>query len=150
MSAGSPKFTISRVAALSLVSLWLAGCTSSNNAPAPVSSVGGNSGSESSSGGMLITPPPKMGTATTQQNPPIQPMQPPAAQPTQMQPVQQTVQTENGRIVYNRKYGNIPKGSYTGGSLRTIGSNNVFIHHNRFISYINIKFFQLLLPIAIP
>jgi len=120
MSAGSPKFTISRVAALSLVSLWLAGCTSSNNAPAPVSSVGGNSGSESSSGGMLITPPPKMGTATTQQNPPIQPMQPPAAQPTQMQPVQQTVQTENGRIVYNRKYGNIPKGSYTGGSTYTV------------------------------
>ena len=26
MSAGSPKFTLSRIAALSLVSLWLAGC----------------------------------------------------------------------------------------------------------------------------
>ncbi|TAT63759.1 murein hydrolase activator NlpD, partial [Enterobacter cloacae] len=63
MSAGSPKFTISRVAALSLVSLWLAGCSSSNNAPAPVSSVGGNSGSGNTSSGMLITPPPKMGTA---------------------------------------------------------------------------------------
>ncbi len=115
MSAGSPKFTISRVAALSLVSLWLAGCTSSNNAPAPVSSVGGNSGSGSSSGGMLITPPPKMGT-TTQQTPQIQPVQRPVTQPVQIQPVDQPVQTENGRIVYNRKYGNIPKGSYTGGS----------------------------------
>lgn len=61
-----------------------------------------------------------MGTATTQQNPQIQPMQPPAAQPTQIQPVQQSVQTENGRIVYNRKYGNIPKGSYTGGSTYTV------------------------------
>jgi len=119
MSAGSPKFTISRVAALSLVSLWLAGCTSSNNAPAPVSSVGGNSGSGSSSGGMLITPPPKMGT-TTQQTPQIQPVQRPVTQPVQIQPVDQPVQTENGRIVYNRKYGNIPKGSYTGGSTYTV------------------------------
>ncbi|WP_333854511.1 murein hydrolase activator NlpD [Leclercia sp.] len=121
MSAGSPKFTISRVAALSLVSLWLAGCTSSNNAPAPVSSVGGNSGSSTgnTSGGMLITPPPKMGT-TTQQTPQIQPVQPVVTQPTQIQPVDQPVQTENGRIVYNRKYGNIPKGSYTGGSTYTV------------------------------
>ncbi|WP_368544635.1 murein hydrolase activator NlpD [Enterobacter soli] len=121
MSAGSPKFTISRVAALSLVSLWLAGCTSSNNAPAPVTSVGGNSGSGSTSGGMLITPPPKMGTSTpVQQAPQIQPVQTPVAQPTQIQPVEQPVQTENGRIVYNRKYGNIPKGSYTGGSTYTV------------------------------
>ena len=116
MSAGSPKFTISRVAALSLVSLWLAGCTSSNNAPAPVSSVGGNSGSGNTSSGMLITPPPKMGTAAPQQTPQIQPVQHPVTQPTQIQPVEQPVQTQNGRIVYNRQYGNIPKGSYTGGS----------------------------------
>ncbi|ASV56625.1 lipoprotein NlpD [Lelliottia jeotgali] len=120
MSAGSPKFTISRVAALSLVSLWLAGCTSSNNAPAPVSSVGGNGNSGSTSGGMLITPPPKMGNVATQQTPQIQPVQVPTTQPTQIQLVQQSVQTENGRIVYNRKYGNIPKGSYTGGSTYTV------------------------------
>ncbi|MDK9585038.1 murein hydrolase activator NlpD [Lelliottia wanjuensis] len=120
MSAGSPKFTISRVAALSLVSLWLAGCTSSNNAPAPVSSVGGSSNSGNTSGGMLITPPPKMGTAAPQQTPQIQPVHVPSTQPTQIQPVQQPVQTENGRIVYNRKYGNIPKGSYTGGSTYTV------------------------------
>ena len=120
MSAGSPKFTISRVAALSLVSLWLAGCTSSNNAPAPVSSVNGTSGSGNTSSGMLITPPPKMGTSTAQQTPQIQPVQRPVTQPTQIQPVEQPVQTENGRIVYNRKYGNIPKGSYTGGSTYTV------------------------------
>ncbi|HIE5390389.1 TPA: murein hydrolase activator NlpD [Enterobacter cancerogenus] len=122
MSAGSPKFTISRVAALSLVSLWLAGCSSSNNAPAPVSSVGGSSGSGNTSSGMLITPPPKMGTSTSQpqQTPQIQPVQTPVTLPTQIQPVQQPVQTENGRIVYNRKYGNIPKGSYTGGSTYTV------------------------------
>ncbi|HDC4414608.1 TPA: murein hydrolase activator NlpD [Enterobacter cloacae] len=120
MSAGSPKFTISRVAALSLVSLWLAGCSSSNNAPAPVSSVGGNSGSGNTSSGMLITPPPKMGTAASQQTPQIQPVQHPVTQPTRIQPVEQPVQTQNGRIVYNRQYGNIPKGSYTGGSTYTV------------------------------
>ena len=120
MSAGSPKFTISRVAALSLVSLWLAGCTSSNNAPAPVSSVNGTSGSGNTSSGMLITPPPKMGTAAPQQTPQIQPVQHPVTQPMQVQPVEQPVQTQNGRIVYNRQYGNIPKGSYTGGSTYTV------------------------------
>lgn len=61
-----------------------------------------------------------MGTAAAQQNPPIQPMQPPVTQPTQVQPVEHPVQTQNGRIVYNRQYGNIPKGSYTGGSTYTV------------------------------
>ena len=113
MSTGSPKFTVSRVAALSLVSIWLAGCTSSSNAPAPVSSVGGNTSSSSNSG-MLITPPPKIGTAS---QPQIQPVQRPVTQPTPVQSVpEQPVQTVNGKIIYNRQYGNIPKGSYTGGS----------------------------------
>ncbi|CAI8799496.1 murein hydrolase activator NlpD [Kosakonia quasisacchari] len=121
MSAGSPKLTVSRVAALSLVSLWLAGCSNSTNAPAPVSSVGGmkSASSNNSSSGMLITPPPKLGTSA--QQPQIQPVQRPAVQPTQIQPVaQQPVQTMNGHIVYNRQYGNIPKGSYTGGSTYTV------------------------------
>lgn len=124
MSAGSPKFTLSRVAALSLVSLWLAGCTSSDNAPAPVSSVGG-SNSSSSGSGMLITPPPKMGSATSSAAPmpQIQASRPAQMEPAQIQPAAQTqapVQTANGRIVYNRQYGNIPKGSYTGGSTYTV------------------------------
>ena len=124
MSAGSPKFTVNRVVALSLISLWLAGCSSSNNAPAPVSSVNSN-GSSSTNSGMLITPPPKMGT-TAQSTPQIQPVQPVQTQPIQtQQPVaqpvaQQPVQVENGHIVYNRKYGDIPKGSYAGGSTYTV------------------------------
>ncbi|XTZ40458.1 murein hydrolase activator NlpD [Salmonella enterica] len=102
-----------------MVSLWLAGCSSSTNAPAPVSSVGDNAGSGSSSG-MLITPPPKIGTSS-QAQPQIQPVQTPAVQPMQSQSVtQQPVETVNGRIVYNRQYGNIPKGSYTGGSTYTV------------------------------
>ena len=124
MSAGSPKFTVNRVVALSLISLWLAGCSSSNNAPAPVSTVNSN-GSGSTSSGMLITPPPKMGS-TAQSTPQIQPIKPIQTQPVQTQqrvtqPVaQQPVQMENGHIVYNRKYGDIPKGSYAGGSTYTV------------------------------
>ncbi|MEW7312045.1 murein hydrolase activator NlpD [Buttiauxella gaviniae] len=123
MSAGSPTFTLRRIAALSLVSLWLAGCTSSNT-QAPISSVGGNSNASSnSSGGMLITQPPKMSTQS--QAPQIQPVpQQPMIQPMQTQQTQPVistpVQTENGHIVYNRKYGDIPKGSYTGGSTYTV------------------------------
>ncbi len=129
MSAGSPKFTVNRVVALSLISLWLAGCSSSNDTPAPVSSVNSN-GSSSTNSGMLITPPPKMGT-TAQSTPQIQPVQPVQTQPVQTQPIQtqqpvaqpvaqQPVQMENGHIVYNRKYGDIPKGSYAGGSTYTV------------------------------
>ncbi|EOX8513284.1 TPA_asm: murein hydrolase activator NlpD [Salmonella enterica] len=127
MSAGSPKFTVSRIAALSLVSLWLAGCSSSSNPPAPVSSVDGGLSSNTNSG-MLITPPPKMG-ATTQQAPQIQPVQRPVTQPVQTQPVaEQPVQMENGRIVYNRQYGNIPKGSYAGGSTYTVKKGDTLFY----------------------
>ncbi len=121
MSAGSPKFTVSRIAALSLVSLWLAGCTNTNNPPAPVNSASG-AASSSTNSGMLITPP----SSGAQQVPPAQPIQPMQTQPIQTQPTQvqpmaqQPVQTVNGKIVYNRKYGDIPKGSYTGGSTYTV------------------------------
>lgn len=116
MSAGSTKFTVSRIAALSLVSLWLAGCTNTNNPPAPVSSAGG-AASSSTNSGMLITPP-SYGVKSAPQAQPIQPVQTQTIQPQPM--AQEPVQTVNGKIVYNRKYGDIPKGSYTGGSTYTV------------------------------
>ena len=116
MSAGSTKFTVSRIAALSLVSLWLAGCTNTNNPPAPVSSAGG-AASSSTNSGMLITPP-SSGVQSAPQAQPIQPVQTQTIQPKPM--AQEPVQTVNGKIVYNRKYGDIPKGSYTGGSTYTV------------------------------
>ncbi|EPQ9344372.1 TPA: murein hydrolase activator NlpD [Klebsiella quasipneumoniae subsp. similipneumoniae] len=116
MSAGSTKFTVSRIAALSLVLLWLAGCTNTNNPPAPVSSAGG-AASSSTNSGMLITPP-SSGVKSAPQAQPIQPVQTQTIQPQPM--AQEPVQTVNGKIVYNRKYGDIPKGSYTGGSTYTV------------------------------
>ncbi|NDJ56600.1 murein hydrolase activator NlpD [Enterobacteriaceae bacterium 4M9] len=120
MSAGSPNFTLRRLATLSLVSLWLAGC-SSNNAQAPISSVGSNGASTGSegSGGMLVSQPPPIQNQAQQ----VPVAQQPQIQPVQSQPVavqSQPVQTQNGRIVYNRSYGNIPKGSYTGGDTYTV------------------------------
>jgi lipoprotein NlpD len=118
MSAGSPNFTLRRLATLSLVSLWLAGC-SSNNTQAPISVVG--EGSDEGGGGMLVTQPPPVQSPSQQnpvlQQPQIQPAQPvQTSQPTAVQPVQ----IQNGRIVYNRSYGDIPKGSYTGGDTYTV------------------------------
>ncbi len=118
MSAGSTKFTVSRIAALSLVSLWLAGCTNTNNPPAPVSSAGG-AASSSTNSGMLITPP-SSGVKSAPQAQPIQPVQTQTIQPQPTPMAQEPVQTVNGKIVYNRKYGDIPKGSYTGGSTYTV------------------------------
>ncbi len=66
---------------------------------------------------MLITPPPS-GVKSAPQAQPIQPMQTQTIQPAPV--AQEPVQTVNGRIVYNRKYGDIPKGSYTGGSTYTV------------------------------
>lgn len=118
MSAGSTKFTVSRIAALSLVSLWLTGCTNTNNPPAPVSSAGG-AASSSTNSGMLITPP-SSGVKSAPQAQPIQPVQTQTIQPQPTPMAQEPVQTVNGKIVYNRKYGDIPKGSYTGGSTYTV------------------------------
>ncbi|HIE9319684.1 TPA: murein hydrolase activator NlpD [Klebsiella variicola subsp. variicola] len=118
MSAGSTKFTVSRIAALSLVSLLLAGCTNTNNPPAPVSSAGG-AASSSTNSGMLITPP-SSGVKSAPQAQPIQPVQTQTIQPQPTPMAQEPVQTVNGKIVYNRKYGDIPKGSYTGGSTYTV------------------------------
>ena len=118
MSAGSTKFTVSRIAALSLVSLWLAGCTNTNNPPAPVSAAGG-AASSSTNSGMLITPP-SSGVKSAPQAQPIQPVQTQTIQPQPTPMAQEPVQTVNGKIVYNRKYGDIPKGSYTGGSTYTV------------------------------
>ncbi|WP_449757965.1 murein hydrolase activator NlpD [Erwinia persicina] len=126
MSTGSPVFKLRRLAAVSLVGFWLAGCSSSDNAQAPISSVGGNdagmmssntgnagnagnagmvsNGGGGNSGLVPSARPPASGggmvaSSSASQN--------------------QNVVTENGRIVYNRSYGNIPKGSY-GGDTYTV------------------------------
>jgi lipoprotein NlpD len=150
MSAGSPNFKLRRIATLSLVSLWLAGC-SNNSTQAPISSVGGNDAGSSGSGGMVISQPPPIQSPSQQAQPvqqqaqpvqqqaqPVQQQAQPVqqqAQPVQQQaqPVQQQaqpqsqpVQMENGRIVYNRSYGDIPKGSYSGSTYTVKHGDTLF------------------------
>ena len=118
MSAGSPTFSLRRVAMLTLGSLWLVGC-SSNNSQAPISSVGDNGNHTASSrGSLLVTKPPTM-TSTVPPQPQVQHEVQPVIQPVQNLS-SEPVQTQNGRIVYNRQYGNIPKGSYAGGNTYTV------------------------------
>lgn len=122
MSTGSPVFKLRRIAAVSLVGFWLAGC-SSNNTQAPISSVGsgGNSGgmlsaqspspsvntsSANSGNGGYVSPPSSISTNASA------PVSAPGA--VSSSSGSENVVTENGRIVYNRSYGNIPKGSYSG------------------------------------
>ncbi len=115
-----------RIAAVSLVGFWLAGC-SSDNTQAPISSVGGgndsgmssssgnsgmlnNSGASSNAGngsGGLISPP-----RSIEANQPGT-INSPVTAPT-ASAENSNVVTQNGHIVYNRSYGNIPKGSYSG------------------------------------
>ncbi|QZN94900.1 murein hydrolase activator NlpD [Symbiopectobacterium purcellii] len=92
---GSQTRTLRQIAACTAIILGLAGCTNNDSKPAPISSVGGQ-GNSSSRGGMLATAP---STISSSGDAPIT--------------------TRDGRIVYNRSYNAIPKGSY-GGSTYTV------------------------------
>ncbi|AOR57510.1 murein hydrolase activator NlpD [Pectobacterium parmentieri] len=83
-----------QIAACMVVVLGVAGCSNNNSKSAPISSVDGNTGSR---GGMLSSPPPRISTAG-----------------------ENVATASDGRIVYNRSYGNIPKGSYSGGNAYTV------------------------------
>ncbi len=111
MSTGSPSFKLCRIAAVSLLGFWLAGC-SSDNTQAPISSVGGNDSgmlgnSRGGDGGFI-------------------PARPAASPNGGMVSSSPNVVTENGRIVYNRSYGNIPKGSYSGDSYTVKRGDTLF------------------------
>ncbi|MDF7679178.1 murein hydrolase activator NlpD [Enterobacteriaceae bacterium ESL0689] len=117
--------------------MWLVGCPS-NNPPAPISQVNRGAAPPVRSG-MLITPPPTDRSPTVAPSPGVREVK--KATPNQKQPLTQqpvatvhskpqpfitpasskpVVQTINGKIVYNRKYDDIPKGSYAGGSHYTV------------------------------
>lgn len=118
MSTGSTVLQLRRLAVLSLVSFWLAGCSSGDNTQAPISQIGSGSGDS----GMASAP---GGGMTSSQNStvPAMPLSggPPPAPRTggMVNGKSSNVVTENGHIVYNRNYENIPKGSY-GGETYTV------------------------------
>ncbi|WP_315709523.1 murein hydrolase activator NlpD [Brenneria uluponensis] len=77
-----------QIAACMVIVAGLASCSNSNNRSAPISSVNGGTGSR---GGMMSSPTPRITS-----------------------PSSSNITTHEGKIVYNRSYSNIPKGSYTG------------------------------------
>ncbi len=91
---GSRMMNLRHIAACMVIVLGVAGCSNNNSKSAPISSVDGNTGSR---GGMLSAPPSRISTAG-----------------------ESVAATSEGRIVYNRSYGNIPKGSYSGGNAYTV------------------------------
>jgi len=128
MSTGSTAFQLRRLAAVSLVGFWLAGCSSGDNTQAPISQVGSNNGGGmlTPQGGGMVAP--QGGGMVSGQSSPV-PAMPQggmlssntssSAPAGGMISTSNNVATENGRIVYNRNYGNIPKGSY-GGETYTV------------------------------
>ncbi|PIJ50494.1 peptidase [Erwinia sp. OLTSP20] len=131
MRTGSPVFTLGRVAVISLLGLGLVGC-SSDNTQAPISSVNDSSNSTMAGGTAPVSSPQNTGSAGSPgvsesvpaqgggmlvQSPPanMQPVQSAAVSAPASQPAADAnVQMKDGHIVYNRSYGNIPKGSYSG------------------------------------
>ena len=129
MSTGSTTFQLfplRRLAVLTFAAVALAGCSSGDNTQAPISAINGSAGGHTSN--TPATSPATYGTvpATPVVNGTV-PSGPGssmssgqasnvASRPVQRtaQPVQPPVRTENGHIVYDRTYGNIPKGSYNG------------------------------------
>ena len=112
MSTGSTVFQLRRLAALSLVGFWLAGCSSGDNTQAPISQIGSNnadSGMASapaggmSGGGMLS---PQNSTVPAMPHGGMLSGGTPSPAPSGgMISTSNNVVTENGRIVYNRNYG---------------------------------------------
>ncbi|WP_130831299.1 murein hydrolase activator NlpD [[Erwinia] mediterraneensis] len=117
MSTGSTLFQLRRLAALSLVGFWLAGCSSSDNTQAPISRVGDNSGMNGASGGM---------SASSGRGGMISNSVPSARPSSGMLSNDNNVTTQNGRIVYNRSYENIPKGSYSGDTYTVKRGDTLF------------------------
>lgn len=82
--------TLRRVAACTVMSLWLVGCSNENTTSAPISSVGGDRSRTMLSGSNTDT------------------------------------NTSGERIVYNRSYGTIPKGSYSGDTYTVKRGDTLF------------------------
>lgn len=107
---GSPKCSWRRVAVYAMATIWLAGCAS-DDAGAPISSVGADSGTSANSGMLAPVRAPQIqqtsagtgGYASTNAN-----------------------DANGAPIVYNRSYTSIPKGSYAGSTYQVKRGDTLF------------------------
>ncbi|MFC3396518.1 murein hydrolase activator NlpD [Brenneria rubrifaciens] len=86
--------SLRQIVACTVIILGVAGCSNNDTKSAPISSVDGNTGGR---GGISSAPPSRISTSGDS-----------------------SVATHDGPIVYNRRYDNIPKGSYSGGNSYTV------------------------------
>ncbi|CAK9885839.1 MAG: Murein hydrolase activator NlpD [Candidatus Erwinia impunctatus] len=124
MTQESPASTLQRLIYLSLLGVLLTGCAGNDNTPAPISSVGSRSdtaapvmaNSSSSRSNGLISPPPSIAVSPSQ----------PASHSSSQEMKSNNSVNDSSRIVYNRSYENIPKGSFTGNTYTVKHGDTLF------------------------
>ncbi|WP_038914519.1 murein hydrolase activator NlpD [Dickeya zeae] len=125
---GSQIVNWRQIAVCSIITLGLAGCANDNNQAAPISSVGGNDAGSRSGSTTTYSPPPRISSVGSSMSNNSQPL--PSAsisRPSgEASPAPAAVTTREGKIVYNRSYNSIPKGSYTGNNYTVKRGDTLF------------------------
>ncbi|MCA7000120.1 murein hydrolase activator NlpD [Dickeya solani] len=120
---GSQIVNWRQIAVCSVITLGLAGCANDNNQAAPISSVGDNgAGSRSGSTTTYSSPPPRISSVGSASNN----TQPAPSAGISRPSSDAAVTNHEGKIVYNRSYNSIPKGSYSGNNYTVKRGDTLF------------------------
>ncbi|AIR70867.1 murein hydrolase activator NlpD [Dickeya fangzhongdai] len=119
---GSQIVNWRQIAVCSVITLGLAGCANDNNQAAPISSVGDNGAGSRSGSTTTYSPPPRISSvgsvSNNTQTVPSAGISRPSSDA--------AVTTREGKIVYNRSYNSIPKGSYSGNTYTVKRGDTLF------------------------
>ncbi|MBT0727988.1 murein hydrolase activator NlpD [Rosenbergiella australiborealis] len=134
MSKGSKNFNYRQMALASLIAASLAGCsTESTDSQAPITAIGASGGAPRGSTQRAVSQYPSTIVPSTPSSLTSQPITQPqpvthvrSAPVTEQAVISQPVKVRNGKIVYNRNYGNIPKGSYSGSTYTVKRGDTLF------------------------
>ncbi|WP_180706175.1 murein hydrolase activator NlpD [Dickeya aquatica] len=122
---GSQIVNWRQIAVCSVVTLSLAGCANDNNAP--ISNIGDNGSASRTANTGTYSPPPRISSASNMGSGASRsaalPMPSTVASPSS---TDASIASHEGKIVYNRSYNSIPKGSYTGNSYTVKRGDTLF------------------------
>jgi lipoprotein NlpD len=119
---GSQIVNWRQIAVCSVITLGLAGCANDNNQAAPISSVGDNGAGSRSGSTTTYSPPPRISSVGSVSNN----TQPVPSAVISHPSSDAAVTTREGKIVYNRSYNSIPKGSYSGNTYTVKRGDTLF------------------------
>ncbi|WP_192458791.1 murein hydrolase activator NlpD [Musicola keenii] len=125
---GSQIVSWRQIALCAAVVLGVTGCSNDSSQSAPISNIGDNSAA-SRSNNTGYTPPPRISSINSAPaaQPPIKPMSAASHGVLSSQPSDEAgITTHDGKIVYNRSYNSIPKGSYTGNTYTVKRGDTLF------------------------